>query len=165
MDSHLNQINLFHIFLLYFFKINFNTVEAPILQLSFLCRYTNQHTDLVNSSLNTTANHSLTPSFTVSFHKQRKRPLTSGTTFWKPCPSALPTSQWQNRLTSSDLHKRSHLSSERGFIQKGLINTEDPNARPRSLVDQAHHRSSGHPAAALVTDTSTPPRTSGQPTA
>jgi hypothetical protein len=97
-------------------------VETPTLQLSFLCPYTNQVTDLVNSSVTTTANHSLTPSFSVYFHKQRKRPLTHRTTFWKPCPSALPTSQWQGRLTSSDLHKRSHLTSEREFIQKGVTN-------------------------------------------
>jgi hypothetical protein len=139
-------------------------VEAPTLQLSFLCLYTNQHTDLVSSSLTTTANHSLTPNFSVYFHKQRKQPLTSGTTFWKPRPSAVPTSQWQSRLTSSDLYKRSHLTSERGFIQKGLINTEDPTARPHSLMGRAHHRSSRHPAAAPVAATSTPPRTSGQPT-
>ena len=43
-------------------------------QLSFLCPHTNQHTDLVNSSLTTTAHHSLTPSFSVYFHEQRKRP-------------------------------------------------------------------------------------------
>jgi len=79
-------------------------------QFSFLCPDTNQHSDLVNSSLTTTANHSFTPSFSVYFHKQRKRPLTSGTTFWKPRPSALPTSQWKNRLTSSDLYKRSYYS-------------------------------------------------------
>jgi len=46
-------------------------------QLTFLCPYTNQHSDLVNSSLTTTANHSLTPSFSVCFHKQRKRPPAS----------------------------------------------------------------------------------------
>ena len=79
-----------------------------------------QHSDLVNSSLTTTANHSLTPSFSVYFHKQRKQPLKSRTTFWKPCPSALPTSQWLSRLTSSDVYKRSHLTSEREFIQKGV---------------------------------------------
>jgi len=89
-------------------------------QLSFLCPYTNQRFDPVNSSLTTTANHSLTPSFSVYFHKQRKWPLTSGTTFWKPRPSALPTTQWQSWLTSSDLYKRSHLTSEREFIQKGV---------------------------------------------
>jgi hypothetical protein len=99
-------------------------VETPTLQLSFLCPYTKQQTDLVNSSLTTTANHSFTPSYSVYFHKQRKWPLTSGTTFWKPRPSALPTSQWQSRLTSSDLYKRSHLTSEREFFQKGVtVNT------------------------------------------
>ena len=41
---------------------------------SILC-HTNQHTDLVNSSLITTANHSLTPSFSGYFHKQCKWPL------------------------------------------------------------------------------------------
>jgi len=51
---------------------------------------------------------------------QRKRPLTNGSTFWKPRPSALPTSQWQSRLTSSDLHKRSHLTGEKQFILKGV---------------------------------------------
>ena len=148
-------------------------METPTLQLSFLCPYTKQCTDLVNSSVTTTANHSLTPS-SVYFHKHRKWPLTSKTTFWKPCPSALPTSQWQSWLTSSDLYKRSYLTSEREFIQKGvtdthikkgLINTEDLTARPRSLVDRAHHCSSQHPAAAPVAATSTPPRTSSQPTA
>jgi len=34
-------------------------VETPTLQLSFLCPYTKQYTDLVNSSVTTTANHSL----------------------------------------------------------------------------------------------------------
>ena len=88
-------------------------------QLSFLCPYTNQHT-IVNNSLTHTANHSLTPSFYVYFYEQRKWPLTSGTTYWKPCPSALPTSQWQSRLTSSDLYKRSHQTSEKQFIRKGV---------------------------------------------
>jgi len=32
------------------------------------------HTDPVNGSLTATANHSLTPSFSVYFHEQRKRP-------------------------------------------------------------------------------------------
>jgi len=89
-------------------------------QLSVLCPHTNQHSDLVNSPLTATGNHSLTPSFSVYFHKQRKRPLTSGKTFRKPRPSALPTSQWQSRLTSSDLYKRSHLTSKRDFIQTGV---------------------------------------------
>jgi hypothetical protein len=34
-------------------------------QLSFLCPYTSQHIDLVNSSLTTTANHSLTSPFSL----------------------------------------------------------------------------------------------------
>ena len=95
-------------------------VGAPTMQFSFLCPYTNQHSDLANSSLTTTANHSLIPSFSVYFHKQRKWPLTNGTTFWKPRPSALPTSQWQSRLTNSDLYKRSHLTGEKRFIWKGV---------------------------------------------
>jgi len=94
--------------------------------------------------------------------KQRKRPLTNGTTFWKPCPSALPTSQWQNRLTSSDLYKRSHLTGEKQFILKGVNvhntsrrklckttsrqETQRPTARPRCLLDRAHHHSSRHTA-------------------
>ena len=45
-------------------------VETPTSQLPFLCPYTSQHTDLVNSSLTTTANHSLIPSFSLYFHKQ-----------------------------------------------------------------------------------------------
>jgi len=95
-------------------------VETPKLQISFLCPYTKHQTDLGNSSLTATANHSLTPSFPVYFHKQIKRPLISRTTVWKPSPSALQTSQWQSRLTSSDLYKLNHLTSEREFIQKAV---------------------------------------------
>jgi len=65
-------------------------------------------------------NKTLSHSFLLCLLPQRKRPLTSGTTFWRPPPSALPTSQWQSRLTSSDLYKRSHLTSERQFIRKGV---------------------------------------------
>ena len=35
-----------------------NIVETPTLQLSFLCPYTKQHTDLVNSRLTATAKYS-----------------------------------------------------------------------------------------------------------
>ena len=70
------------------------------------------HTNIVNSCLNTTANHSLNPSSSIYFHEQRKWPMANGTTFWKPCQSARPTSQWQSSLTSSDLYKISHLTSE-----------------------------------------------------
>jgi len=91
---------------------------TPTLQLSFLCPYTNQHSDLINGTLTTTPNHSLTPSFSAT--NKENGPPASGTTFWKPCPSTLPTSQWQSRQTSSDLYKRSRLTSEKQFIQKGV---------------------------------------------
>jgi len=38
--------------------------------LSFFCPFTSQHTDLVNSSLTTTASHSLSPSFSTSTKKE-----------------------------------------------------------------------------------------------
>ena len=43
-------------------------------QLSFLCPYTNQHTDPANSILTTTGNHSLTPSFSVYFQTKETTP-------------------------------------------------------------------------------------------
>ena len=81
-------------------------VGTPTLQFSFFHLHTNPHTDQDNSSLTTTANHSHTASSSVYFHEQRKRPLASGTISNKPRPPALPTNQWQSRLTSSDLYKK-----------------------------------------------------------
>ena len=43
-------------------------------QLSFLCPYTNQHTDSANSILTTTGNHSLIPSFPVYFQTREMTP-------------------------------------------------------------------------------------------
>jgi hypothetical protein len=103
-----------------------------------------------NSSLTTTANHSLTPSFSVYFHEQRKGTLRSGITFWKPRPSALSTSQWQSRLNSSYLYKKKHLTCEMQFIQEGVTDNAHqerthqcrrpdrrPTALPRNHVDRA----------------------------
>ena len=43
-------------------------------QLSFLCPYTHQNTDLANSILTTTGNHSLTLSFLVYFQTKNTVP-------------------------------------------------------------------------------------------
>ena len=56
-------------------------------QLSFLCPYTNQHTDQANSILTTTGNHSLTPSFSVYFQTKETAPGK-----WNYTQQAMPTS-------------------------------------------------------------------------
>ena len=80
---------------------------------SFLCPYTNQHNNRVNSSLTTTANHSLTPPFSVYFHEQRKDPwqavLTSGNHPHQLCRPANGRAGW----TASDRNKKRGRSDER----------------------------------------------------
>jgi len=53
-------------------------------QLSFLCPYTNQHTDLANSILTTTGNHSLTPSFSAYSQTKETAPGKTGGTTARP---------------------------------------------------------------------------------
>jgi len=83
------------------------TVGTPTLQLSFLCLHTNLHTDQVKCSLTTTANHSLTPAFSVYFHEQRKRPPASGlpseSHSYQLCQPANGRAGW----TAGDRNKRS----------------------------------------------------------
>jgi len=63
------------------------------------CPYTHQHTDPTGRFLSTQeTNLSLPPSLSIS--KQRKRPPASRTSWGKPRPAALPTSQWQSRRDS-----------------------------------------------------------------
>ena len=93
------------------------------------------HTDLVNGSLTITANHYLTPSFSVYFHEQRKRPLQaelpSGSHAYQFYQPANGRAGW----TAGDRNKRSPFGPTR-FIhsersnrqhthQKGLMKTED----------------------------------------
>jgi len=65
------------------------------------------HTDLVNGSLTTTANHSLMPSFSVYFHEQRKRPPASvlhpTSHAYQLCQPANGRADW----TTGDRNKRS----------------------------------------------------------
>jgi len=81
------------------------------------------NTDLVNCSLTTTANHSLTPSFSVYFHKQRKRPTarvlhpTSHT--YQLCQPANGRADW----SAGDRNKRSPFGPMRFIHSLGTDNT------------------------------------------
>ena len=75
------------------------------------------HTDLVNGSLTTTANHSLTPSFSVYFYEQRKRPPTS---VLHPTSHAYLLCQLANGRadgTAGDRNKRSPFRPTRFMIR------------------------------------------------
>ena len=86
-------------------------------QLSILSPYNNQHSDLVNSSLTTTANHSLTPSFSIYFHKRRKRPPASvlhpTSHAYQLCQPANGRADW----TAGDRNKRSQFGPTRFIWQ------------------------------------------------
>jgi len=86
------------------------------------------HTDLVNSSLTTTANHCLGPSFSVYFHEQRKRPGQAKPSQAKPiqnvkwgaetCVKRKSTSPCQLAIPAFDRIARlsnRHLNSNRGI--------------------------------------------------
>jgi len=148
------------------------------LQHSFLCPYTNQHTDLANSILTTTGNHSLTPSFSVYFQTKEMAPGKRNYT-----QQATPTSSANQPVAEqadqqATCIKGAHLTNEKQFIRKGVTVNNTPRrklgktggmtARPRCLVDRAHHRSSGTSSSSPsepVAAASIPPRTYGQSTA
>jgi len=87
-------------------------------QLSFLCLYTNQHTDPANSILTTTGNHSLTPSFSVYFQTKKTAPGKQNYT-----QQAMPTSS-ANQLMAQQTGqqvtciKGANLTNEKQFIGK-----------------------------------------------
>ena len=87
-------------------------------QLSFLCPYTSQHTDLANSILTTTGNHSFTPSFSVYFQTKEtapgKRNYTQQAT---PMSSANQLIAEQNGQQATCI-KGAHLTNEEQFIRK-----------------------------------------------
>jgi len=117
------------------------------------------HTDLVNGSLTTTANHSLTPSFSVYFHEQRKRPPASvlhpTSQAYQLCQPANGRADW----TAHDRNKR-RLFEPMRFIHSERHNwqhtsrkhsSRKPDARlPGHVASRTGHTTAhpGHPAAA-----------------
>jgi len=77
------------------------------------------HTDLVNGSLTSTANHSLTPSFYVYFHEQRKRlpasVLQPTGHAYQLCQPANGKADW----TAGDRNERSPFGPTRFILPQG----------------------------------------------
>ena len=138
-------------------------------QLSFLCLHTNPHTDSDNSNLTTTARHSLASSI-PTYLCQPYGPF-QGPSKQDYVQRAMPTSSGNQPMAEQAGQratgiKRGHSDQQNSFIRKGVsVNstsrkdtsrqkTRRPTARPRRLVDRAHHRSSRHPPAALSTSRS-----------
>jgi len=104
-----------------------------------------------------------------AYYIQRAMPTSSANQ-----PMAEQTGQQATRIKGAHSDQRDSFIRKgvtgNTHIKKGLIKTEDttcPTARPRSLMDRAHYRSPGtlQQHSAPVAASSTPPWTSGQPTA
>jgi len=80
------------------------------------------HTDPVYSSLTTTANHSLTPSFSVYYHEQRKQPSQAKVfTGAETCAKRKSTSPHLLAIPAFDRIARlsnRHLNSNMGIAKK-----------------------------------------------
>jgi len=87
-------------------------------QLSFLCPYTNQHTDPANSILTTTGNHSLTPSFSVYFQTKKTAPGNQNYLLEATPISSANQPMAEQADQQETCIKGTHLTNERQFIWK-----------------------------------------------
>ena len=150
-------------------------VGTPTLQFSFFCLHTNTHTDQDNSSLTTRANHSLTPSFSVYFHNQRKRPPAS---VLHPTSHAYQLYQPANGRTdwtAGDRNKRSPFGPTR-FINSERSNQQHthqerthqdrrPDARlPGQVASWTGHTTARRASCSSTQHQSQPPQLHRRPT-
>ena len=96
--------------------VHTHTCHCSSSRLSFLCPHNHQHTDPANSILTTL---SLTPSLSTA--NNENGPPASGTSWGKPRPAALPTSQWHSRPDSRRPVYKETIRPTRG---------DNPHAKP-----------------------------------